>query len=161
MPSNKLAGAGSRGGRVHQLGCGSLVFGNTLKQYLLLFILVALGLSSAHAAEFPPNEEMNRKTISALIEAGSDLNKRQSLEHHFYCYTADSMRGLLAKGESLGYRITNVGESVYEGRQYWYADLVSDTVLDIVLINQENSRMLRLAHEFNGNYGGWGSSIVE
>lgn len=124
-------------------------------------MILALALPSVQAADFPPSEEMNRKTIDALIEAGSDTNKLHPLKHHFYCYNADALKALMAKGESLGYRVVDIGDSEYEGHHYWYADLVKDTVLDIVIVNQQNSIMLRLAHEFNGVYGGWETSIVE
>jgi regulator of RNase E activity RraB len=128
---------------------------------LLISVIVALGISGAQAADFPPNVEMNKKTIQALIDAGSDPMKPHPLEHHFYCYNSGSLKELLAKGESLGYRVANVGDNVYEGTHYWYGDLIKDTVLEITVINSENSLMLKLASEFNADYDGWGTPVVE
>ncbi|WP_166266781.1 ribonuclease E inhibitor RraB [Marinobacter caseinilyticus] len=128
---------------------------------LLMSVIAALGFSGTQATEFPPNVEMNEKIIQALIDAGSDPNKPHPLEHHFYCYSADSLKGLMANGESLGYRVANVGDNVHEGTHYWYGDLISDTVLDIKIINTENSIMLKLANRFNADYDGWGTPVVE
>lgn len=128
---------------------------------LLISVIAALGFSGSQAAEFPPNVEMNKKTIQALIDAGSDPNKPHPLEHHFYCYSPDSLKELMAKGESLGYRAANIGNKVHEGTHYWYVDLIKEVVLDIKIINNENSLMLKLANNFNADYDGWGTSVVE
>ena len=128
---------------------------------LFASVLIALGFGGAQAAEFPPNVEMNKKTIQALIDAGSDPGKPHPLEHHFYCDSSDSLNALMAKGKSLGYRVANVGDNVHEGRHYWYGDLIKETVLNINIINKENSLMLKLASEFNADYDGWGTPVVE
>lgn len=54
-----------------------------------------------------------------------------------------------------------VAEDVYQGTHYWYGDLVKDTVLDLHIINQQNSLMLELADEFNADYDGWGTPILK
>lgn len=113
------------------------------------------------ASEFPANVQMNEKTIQALIEAGSNPQKPHPLEHHFYSYRAKSLKGLISKGESLGYRAANTGDNVHEGSRYWYVDLIKETPLDIELINTENSLMLKLANEFSAEYDGWGTPVVD
>jgi len=128
---------------------------------LLISVIAMLGFSSSQAADFPPNAEMNRKTIQALIDAGSDPDKPHPLEHHFNCFRADSLKDLMTKGKSLGYRVANVGDNEHEGSHYWYGDLIKDTVLDINIINSQNSLMLKLANEFNADYDGWGTTVVE
>lgn len=130
-------------------------------QKLLTLLIAVLGFSGVHASEFPPNVEMNRKTIQALIEAGSNPSKPHPLEHHFNCFSSESLNDLMTKGESLGYRVANLGDNVHEGNRYWYGDLVKDTSLNIKVINQENSLMLKLASEFNADYDGWGTPVVE
>lgn len=127
----------------------------------LISVIAALGFSGALATEFPPNVEANRKTIQALIDAGSDPSKPHPLEHHFYCISQESLKNLISKGESLGYRIANMGDNVYEGTHYWYGDLIKEATLDINVINRENSLMLKLANEFDADYDGWGTSVVE
>lgn len=127
----------------------------------LVSMMAILGFSVVQSAEFPPSVEMNMKTIEALIEAGSDPNKPHPLEHHFYCDNSSSLKELMAKGESLGYRVANLGDNIYEGKHYWYGDLIKETILDIKVINEDNSLMLMLANEFDSEYDGWGSPVVE
>jgi regulator of RNase E activity RraB len=128
---------------------------------VLVSILSIFGFGAVVASDFPPNVEMNKKTISALIDAGSNPKMKHPLEHHFYCPDAESLKSLMEEGESLGYRVENVGDSEYEGKHYWYGDLVKETVLDLALINTENSKMLELANKFNSDYDGWGTPVVD
>ena len=124
-------------------------------------LMSILSIGVAQASDFPPNVEANKKTIQALIDAGSNPKKPHPLEHHFYCYNAESLKALMAKGQSLGYRAANIDENKHEGRQYWYGDLIKETILDLNLINKENSVMLELADEFNADYDGWGTPVVK
>jgi len=128
---------------------------------LLTSLFTLLGFVSAQASDFPANVDLNRKTIETLIDAGSDPKKDHPLEHHFYCFDYDSLNALLAKGESLGYRKANVGEGDDGGEKYWYGDLIKERSLDLKAINEENSLMLKLAHEFKSDYDGWGTPVVE
>lgn len=128
---------------------------------ILISFLAIFGLSSIQASDFSPNIEMNQKTIQALIDAGSNPQKPHPLEHHFYCYNPDSLKALMAKGKSLGYRIANAGDDNHEGTHYWYADLIKETILDLKIINKENTLMLKLAKEFDGDYDGWGTLVVD
>ncbi len=124
-------------------------------------ILAALGINSVNAEDFPPNVEANKQTINALIEAGSDPKKLHPLEHHFYAFDQQSLAKLLKRGKELGYRIANTGENVHEGEQYWYGDLIKETILDIKVVNSENSIMLKLANEFKAEYDGWGTPVIK
>jgi regulator of RNase E activity RraB len=127
----------------------------------LISILAILGFNAVAAYDYPPNVEMNQKTIQALIEAGSNPLKAHPLEHHFYCFTPEALQALMVKGEALVYRVANVGDNEHEGIHYWYGDLVKETVLDIKVINKENSVMLELADQFEGDYDGWGTPVVD
>ena len=127
----------------------------------LASILAIFGLGSVQASDLPPNIEMNQKTIQALIDAGSNPRKPHPLEHHFYCYNPESLKALMAKGKALGYRVANVGDNEHEGTHYWYGDLIKEMILDLKVINKENLLMLELASEFNGDYDGWGTPVVD
>lgn len=127
----------------------------------LISILAIFGFGTVEASDYPPSVEMNQKTIKALIEAGSNPLKAHPLEHHFYCFTPDALKSLMSKGESLGYRVANIGDNEHEGTNYWYGDLIKETVLDIKVINKENSVMLELADQFDSDYDGWGTPVVD
>jgi len=101
-----------------------------------------------------------RLTRKELIAAGSNPEKPHHIEHHVYCYSRELLSGLTTKGSALGYRIARIGNNDYEGARSWYADLVKETKLDLEAINEENSRLLRLAVEFKGSYDGWGTKVV-
>jgi len=119
-----------------------------------------IGRNPSASTIITPNSERNQNTIAALIAAGSNPDKPHPIEHHFYCYSRELLSGLTDKGSALGYRIANIGNNNYEGARCWYADLVKDTKLDLESINEENSRLLRLAVEFKGSYNGWGTKVV-
>jgi regulator of RNase E activity RraB len=127
----------------------------------IVSILAIFGFNAVEASDYPPNIEMNQKTIQALIEAGSNPLKAHPLEHHFYCFTPEALKELMSKGESLGYRVANLGDNEHEGTHYWYGDLIKETVLDIKVINKENSVMLELAGQFGSDYDGWGTPVVD
>jgi hypothetical protein len=128
---------------------------------MLTTLLAVFGLGSVQASDFTANTDANKKTIKALIDAGSNPSKLHPLEHHFYCNNPESLKALMAKGESLGYGVANVGDNDYEGTHYWYGDLIKDTVLNLKSINKENSLMLKLANEFDADYDGWGTPVVK
>lgn len=117
--------------------------------------------SNALASDSPPNVEGNRQVIQALLKYGANSSKLHPLEHHFYSGSQESLKALMKKGESLGYRPANFGEGNSEDTKYWYVDLIKETKPDLNLINKGNSVMLSLASEFKAEYGGWGTLIVQ
>jgi len=123
-------------------------------------IVAFIGRKPANQETIAPNTERNQKNIEALIAAGSNPAKPHAIEHHFYCYSKDLLSGLTTKGSALGYRITKIGSNDYEGARNWYVNLVKDNTLDLKTIDEENSRLLRLAGEFKGSYNGWGTKVV-
>jgi len=136
-------------------------FDKFLQSVLALRSVSALiGRSRYAHANITPNTDRNQKTIEALIAAGSNLDKPHHIEHHFYCYSRELLSGLTTKGSALGYQIARIGKNNYQGSSTWYADLVKETPLDLKSIDEENSRLLRLAVEFKGKYDGWGTKVV-
>lgn len=128
---------------------------------ILLSLISFLFIGAAHATEFPPNAEANKKVIEALIKAGSNPNKLHSIEHHFICKDKSSLNALMKKGESLGYRVAHLGYDDSDGARRWYGDLIKETILDLELINKEDSLMLKLADQFGATYDGWGAEVVD
>ena len=112
-------------------------------------------------SDFVPNSEGNQKVIESLISNGSDIKKLHPIEHHFYCRDEETLKLLMEKGKSLGYRAENMGSNMYNDSHYWYGDLVKEARLDLEVINKTNIQMLRLASEFKSEYDGWGSITVK
>lgn len=128
---------------------------------ILTTLLVMAAMNIVMASELLPNIEGNKLVIKSLIENGTNLEKLHALEHHFNAKSNDALIGLMEKGKSLGYRAENIGDSIYEGKHYWYGDLVKDTRVDLDIINAENVIMLELAEEFMAEYDGWGTLIIK
>lgn len=129
---------------------------------LIFSLLSIFGFGgSATASDFQPNVDGNRQVIQQLLKHGANPDKPHPLEHHFFCYSPESLNKLMKKGESLGYKPANLGEGSSDGKKYWYGDLIKETKLDLKLINKENSVMLGLAYEFQAEYDGWGTPVVE
>ena len=132
-----------------------------MRNYILSLLSIFGFSSNALASDFPPNVEGNRQVIQELLKHGANSSKLHPLEHHFYSSSQESLKALMKKGESLGYRPANFGEGNSEGTKYWYGDLIKETKLDLNLINKENSLMLSLASEFKAEYDGWGTPIIQ
>ena len=104
---------------------------------------------------------MDLETIEALKRNGSDLSKAHILEHHFYVFFEKTAKRLSEKGVSLGYKTSKIQSGNYEGNSYWYFDLIKPTIPDIEIITKETTLMLKLAKEFDAEYDGWGTNVVE
>lgn len=132
-----------------------------MKKYILFLLSIFSFSSNTLASDITPNVDGNRQVIEELIKQGSNSSKPHPLEHHFYSNSLESLKALLKKGESLGYKAANFGEDYSEGKKYWYGDLIKDTKLDLNLINKENYIMLSLAAEFEAKYDGWGTPVIK
>ncbi len=99
--------------------------------------------------------------IQALGNAGSDLSKPHSLEHHFVCQTRELAEPALAWGIAEGYEASPVTEAEFEGREYVYFDLVKSTVPAIENITPQTTAMLEIAARHEIEYDGWGCAVVK
>ncbi|WP_444902871.1 ribonuclease E inhibitor RraB [Microbulbifer sp. CnH-101-E] len=124
---------------------------------IFISIFSSLGISE----EFRPNTEGNREVLSSLQKAGSNLSKLHPVEHHFYCSTYDCLAFIAGTGKSLGYEIRNIGKGEHEGAEYFYGDLVKETLLSLEKIDQENVIMLKIAEDAGAEYDGWGTPVVK
>ena len=132
-----------------------------MKKYLLTLLSI-FGISAAFSeSNYPANTKANQKTISALIEAGSNPDMPHPLEHHFYSNNKNNLLALVKEGERLGYKSAHWGKNDENSEIYWYVDLIKNTPLNLEIVNNENSKMLKLAHEYESDYDGWGTNIVQ
>ena len=111
--------------------------------------------------ELSGQRNMDLETIEALKRNGSDLSKAHILEHHFYVFSEKSAKRLSEKGISLGYKTSKIQPGNYEGNSYWYFDLIKPTIPEIDIVIKETTLMLKLAKEFDAEYDGWGTNVVE
>ena len=106
--------------------------------------------------------EVNIKTINALNDAGSDLCKAHSVEHHFLCYDINDAKMVIDQGQLAGYETSKILDDVdEEGKKYYYFDLIKDIVPTIQAMNKESYIMLNMAKENNLLYDGWGANVVK
>ena len=128
---------------------------------LVFTLIISIFSSICVSEELRPNTEGNREVLSSLEQAGSNFTKLHPVEHHFYCYTYDCLAFIAGTGKTLGYEIRNVGKGEHEGVEYFYGDLVKETLLSLEKIDQENLIMLKIAEEAGAEYDGWGTPVVK
>jgi regulator of RNase E activity RraB len=59
-----------------------------------------------------------------------------------------------------GFQVSPRQEGRWEGRRYYYFDLVKSTIPTLENISPDTTLMLRLAAEFECTYDGWGCAVV-
>ncbi|WP_105104440.1 ribonuclease E inhibitor RraB [Microbulbifer pacificus] len=128
---------------------------------LVFTTIISFFSSLGIAEEFQPNTKGNRDVLNSLQKAGSNLSKLHPVEHHFYCYTYDCLAYIAGTGKTLGYEIRNVGKGEHQGVEYFYGDLVKETLLSLEKIDQENVIMLKIAEDAGAEYDGWGTPVVK
>lgn len=103
----------------------------------------------------------DEQVIRALAEAGSNMSKPHSLEHHFVCPSREAAGPVVAWGKASGYQSSEVIDDEFEGRRYVYFDLVMSTVPTIAEVTMHTSAMLEIAARHGVEYDGWGCEVVE
>jgi regulator of RNase E activity RraB len=137
-----------------------------------LIILVTAGLigcdqepGKERIAVAPEDVEYQKQkdleVITALKKHGSDMSKPHLIEHHFIAYSREDGAELLRRGKLDGFQVSDLKEGEWEGRRYYYFDLMKPTIPTIENIFSDSSLMLDLALEFNCEYDGWGCEVVE
>jgi regulator of RNase E activity RraB len=99
--------------------------------------------------------------VRSLANAGADLSKPHSLEHHFVCPNRAAAEPVVAWGLAQGYRPSSVSERKFDGRAYAYFDLVKSTVPTMANISSQTSAMLEIAARHGVEYDGWGCEVVD
>lgn len=99
--------------------------------------------------------------LRRLAEAGSDLTKSHSIEHHFVCSERSSATPVLSFGASAGYQPSPVTENTFAGQTYFTFDLVRVCVPTLAEITDQTRSMLELATRCGVEYDGWGCAVVD
>ena len=125
---------------------------------------------SASRADEPDNAETKQEvvlrqtkdgqTIKALQDAGSNLSKPHTLEHHFVTYDLAKADAVTADQLAVGYKGSEISTlKDQNGKPYFYFDLIKAVVLEEKTIFPESLRMTTLGKKYNVLYDGWGCSI--
>lgn len=132
----------------------------------LLLTAEAMAMPDWFRREFGVNNvgqqlAMNRATIAALSNAGSDLSKPHRIEHHFYCYDEHICQELSAAGKRLGYEAGNWGiHQTKDGHTYRYFDLIKPILPLQSHLDAAVEELVLLATQHQAIYDGWGSFVV-
>jgi regulator of RNase E activity RraB len=110
-----------------------------------------------------PELELQRQKDLAVLEQirkYSDVSRPHAIEHHFL---ADSRTGgteLQEWARLNGFQVSPLQEGRWEGRRYYYFDLIKSIIPTIENIVPDTTLMLHLAAEFECTYDGWGCEVV-
>lgn len=99
--------------------------------------------------------------LRALADAGADLSKPHSLEHHFICPDREAAQRVIAWAVDAGYSPGEVLDGEWEGRKYAYFDLIKHTVPTIENVSSQTGAMLEVAAKYGVEYDGWGCAVVK
>ena len=105
--------------------------------------------------------ELDQQVLRRLAEAGSDLTKPHSIEHHFVCSERSSATPVLSFGASAGYQPSPVTASNFAGQTYFTFDLVRVCVPTPAAITAQTRSMMEIATKHGLEYDGWGCKVVE
>jgi regulator of RNase E activity RraB len=108
--------------------------------------------------------ELQRQKDLAVLEAlkrhHSDTSRPHRVEHHFITESKTGGAELLAWAGLHGFEVSSLQQGKWEGRRYYYFDLIKATIPTIENISGDTGLMLRLAAEFECTYDGWGCGLV-
>lgn len=107
------------------------------------------------------NYERNIKVVAAIKDAGSNLSRPHSIEHHIYSYTEEDFSGVSQAGVRSGYEILNSGKHEDEDGVFWSQDLVKPALPIIEEIEVQSLEVEEIVEKFNSDYDGWGTEVEE
>lgn len=105
--------------------------------------------------------DLDEQVLRRLAEAGSDLTKPHSIEHHFVCSERSSATPVLSFGASAGYQPSPVAENTFAGQPHFTFDLVRVCVPTLAAITEQTRAMMEIATKHGLEYDGWGCMVVE
>jgi regulator of RNase E activity RraB len=111
-------------------------------------------------ADLSRQKQGDREVIAALKDAGSDLSKPHSLEHHFVSPSRQGLERLRAWGVESGLSAGPIAEGEYQGRRYFFFDFIVPTIPTLEEVFKYTGRFLSKAAEFGVEYDGWGCPVV-
>ena len=123
----------------------------SLPFFLLLAALPAYAKSVA--------EQQDAHVIEGLRDAGSDMSKPHDIDFFFYFPSRQKAEAAIADLKSLGYIIVEAG--VTPGQSDWHVHASRRMVPDLEAMNASTRTLEALGAKHDGEYDGWGTSVVE
>ncbi|CCW29026.1 Regulator of ribonuclease activity B [Xenorhabdus nematophila F1] len=115
-----------------------------------------IGMADPHVLE--EQFEETRSIIEELLEDGSDPDATYIIEHHFSAEDFDQLEKAAVEAFKLGYEVTDAEELETEDRVILMCcDVISESRLEVDLINAQVKQLADLAEKMGVNYDGWGT----
>lgn len=101
----------------------------------------------------------NRKVIDYLRNNGDRLNKKRTVDHLIYFKTENDLSGFLNEIKGKGFQVVSKERTDLE-EYTWSVLLRRDDPVDPESVDNYVLYLWQKAHDANGDYDGWGSTIV-
>jgi len=106
-------------------------------------------------------KEWNPATIEKLGKEGSQVGLPHSIENVFYSDKKESLIGLSDVLKSKGYEIISLSYNKYEkDKNQWCLIIKIDMIPKLENINEMTDICVELSSNFNCDYDGWYTTIV-
>jgi regulator of RNase E activity RraB len=106
-----------------------------------------------------PYYERNMKTLKALANAGANLAKPHTIEHHVYCDSIADVELVKQRGLNLGYEIMHDESRNRDGMPVWSFDLAKKCTPTIENIESQALEIQQIIHGIRAKYDGWGTEV--
>lgn len=101
----------------------------------------------------------NRKVIDNLRNNGDRLNKKRPVDHFIYFKTENDLSGFLNEIKGRGFQVVSKERTDLE-EYTWSVLLRRDDPIEPESVDNYVLYLWQKAHDANGDYDGWGSTIV-
>lgn len=105
---------------------------------------------------------MNVETLAALKEQGSNLLRGHNLQNVFHVHSANDVAAVAQRLRGEGFCVTEEGTKYRDRRTTYYLVEVSiERVPDIQALHAMTDCCTRIAQQFDADYDGWYTEVVE
>ena len=107
-------------------------------------------------------KQENQEIVAALLEDGSDPDALYTIEHHFSCHQFETLEKAAVALFKQGYEVEDAEEmQLDDGAKIFCCDVIIEQYLDVERLDQDCEAFMKLAHELQIQYDGWGTYFVE
>lgn len=102
-------------------------------------------------------KQETRDIIEALLEDGSDPDSLYDIEHHLCSENEEILQRALERVYQHGFTVDEMEQIEEDGVILWSCDVVKHGRLDAEEIDNQASKLIHIAEEFDIIYDGWGT----